>query len=138
MTLSELKSRVLFQFNTDEDDLADYEPAITGYINDGYDKLLQAMLKAHVAVKPFFELEESDDEPLLPVWTHGALADYATWLVYRNGNSQKQQRGEAYLASFRDVERQLKQLQGVSTFDPETGAITVRQGELPQFYNVYP
>lgn len=138
MTLQELKSRVLFQFNTDEDDLEDYEPAITGYINDGYDQLLKALIKIHLGTLPFEELESNEDEPLLPVWTHSAIADYATYMVYRNGNSQKQSRGQAYLASFQQMLAELKSLAASATYDPVTGEITVTEGELPQFINVYP
>lgn len=138
MTLSELKSRCLFQFNTDEDDLEDYEPAITGYLNDGYDQLLKALLKVHAGVYPFPMMEEEDDEPKLPEWTHGALADYATWLLYRNGNSQKQNRGSAFLQSFMSVLSELKSLSGSASYDADSGEITINDGELPQFINVYP
>ena len=48
-------------------------------------------------------LKEDGDIPALPFWTHRALTDYATWLVYRNGNPQKQQRGLYFLRRFEEV-----------------------------------
>jgi hypothetical protein len=46
---------------------------------------------------------EDTDVPNLPEWTHRALCDWATWLVYRNGNPQKQQRGLAFKTAFEEV-----------------------------------
>lgn len=138
MTLEEIKSRVIFQHNADEDDLEDYEPAITGYVNKGYDLLLDALCEHHVGVDPFPALEATTDEPKLPVWTHDAICDYATWLVYRNGNPQKQSRGHEYLANYMDTLSKLKSLAARATVDEETGEITISNKGYLKFYNVYP
>ena len=138
MTLEELKTRVIFQVNADEDDLDDYEPALTGYINRGYDRLLWALLEKHLPDGGFVALGAVTDVPKVPEWTHGVLADFATYLVYRNGNPQKQSRGERFLQSFMEVEQQLKQLAGrIESYDDETGEFTFRK-DPPQFYHVYP
>lgn len=110
MTLEEIKYRVMFQTNNDEEDVGDYLPHLEDYINDGYDRLVSVWAKAHVpstdwpALREYGEQEPATDPPVdvprTPEWTHKYLADWATWLVYRNGNPQKQQRGYAFRESF--------------------------------------
>lgn len=112
MTLSEIKEHVMFQTNNDAEDVGDFLPALTDYINEAYDRLVVVWAKAHVIPgsddwPPLREYEESEtpsdprvDTPRTPEWTHRYMADWATWLVYRNGNPQKQQRGYAYRESF--------------------------------------
>ena len=82
MTLGEIKYHVMFQTNNDADDIGDYTPHI------------------RFANVDFPRLGDDSDMPLTPEWTHRYLADWATWLIYRNGNPQKQQRGYAYRESF--------------------------------------
>lgn len=101
MTLAEIKEQVMFQTNNDAEDLGDYEPHINDYVNEGYDRLVSAWNKGHVTEDN--RLEMDTDEPELPMWTHRALVDYATWLIYRNGNPQKQQRGMTYLNAFQQT-----------------------------------
>lgn len=117
MTLAEIKSRVMFQTNNDDEDVGDYLPHLVDYINDGYDRLVFAWAKAHCGNEewPWLEEPEEGDEdsgvdvPKTPEWTHKYLADWATWLVYRNGNPQKQQRGYAFRNAFEEM---LSKLQG--------------------------
>ena len=101
MTLAEIKEQVMFQTNNDAEDLGDYEPHINDYVNEGYDRLVSAWNKGHVTDDNRLEMDM--DEPDLPLWTHRALVDYATWLIYRNGNPQKQQRGMTYLNAFQQT-----------------------------------
>lgn len=105
MTLGEIKSQVMFQTNNDDEDIVDFEPHIVDYVNDGYDRLTRVWDKVHVAsnAENYPRLEEETDTPLTPEWTHRYLADWATWLVYRNGNPQKQNRGMAFRQSFEDM-----------------------------------
>ena len=103
MTLKEIKDQVMFQTNNDAEDIDDYLPHVDDYINDGYDRLVSAWTKNHVPQEDYPRLTEDDDEPNLPEWLHRYLADWATWLVYRNGNPQKQQRGMAYRYAFEEV-----------------------------------
>ena len=102
MTLSEIKYQVMFQTNNDMEDLGDFEPHIVDYINDGYDKLVKVYDNQHTGFgdTAYPRLMENEDAPLTPEWTHRYLADWATWLIYRNGNPQKQQRGYAFRESF--------------------------------------
>lgn len=137
MTLEELKSRVIFQINADEDDLSDYEPHLTGYVNRGYNLLLYALVNQRVPSRLFPALDADTDTPKLPEWTHGALADYATWLCYRNGNPQKQSRGQAYLYAFQEVEAECKSASSGYSVDESTGEITEGSTLPPQFFNVY-
>lgn len=103
MTLGEIKNQVMFQTNNDAEDVDDYLPHLIDYINDGYDRMMNVWNKNHVPTVDYDRLEVDPDEPELPEWTHRALADWATWLVYRNGNPQKQQRGMAYRAAFEEI-----------------------------------
>lgn len=45
-------------------------------------------------------LEADTDEPALPEGAHMALADYATWRFYGNGNLARQARGQFYYQRF--------------------------------------
>jgi len=103
MTLAEIKAQIMFQSNNDEEDIEDYLPHVVDYINDGYDRLVKAWSKSHIPNGDYDRLMYDTDEPLLPEWTHRALCDWATWLIYRNGNPQKQQRGMAYYNAFMDI-----------------------------------
>lgn len=112
MTLEEIKSRCMFQTNNDSEDVGDYLPHLVDYINDGYDRLVVVWAKTHCGTTDWPWLEEppqnppasyDGDVPKTPEWTHKYLADWATWLVYRNGNPQKQQRGYAFRNSFEEM-----------------------------------
>ena len=103
MTFAEIKEQVMFQTNNDADDLEDFLPHVDDYVNEGYDRLVNAWAKNHIPMTERPTLKEDSDIPALPFWTHRALADYATWLVYRNGNPQKQQRGLYFLRRFEEV-----------------------------------
>lgn len=118
MTLAEIKNQVMFQTNNDAEDLGDYEPHINDYVNEGYDRLMSVWSKNHVPVAAD-RLEMDMDEPVLPEWTHRALVDYATWLVYRNGNPQKQQRGMAYLNGFNEVLAKIADEGGAEGMNPD-------------------
>lgn len=109
MLVSELKNAVMFQTNNDAEDVGDFMPALMGYLNEGYDTLVYAYAGVHPqAEHPIYRPFGSDtDEPALPRWMHRAIADWATWCLYRNGNSQKQQRGYAFKSSFDEVLRQV-------------------------------
>lgn len=110
MTLDEIKSQVMYQTNNDKDDLPDFEPHLTDYINEGYDILVMNYTDEHVASdsETYPALSESTDVPKLPEYTHRGIADYATYLVYRNGNAVKQNRGMAFYSTFLDIVAKLK------------------------------
>lgn len=103
MTFQEIKARVMFQTNNDADDVGDFMPHLDGYANAGYDLLLGAWDGAHVGGEGYPPLDGNLDAPALPEWAHAAVCDYATWLVYRNGNPQKQQRGMQFLLAFHEA-----------------------------------
>ena len=114
MTLKELKERIMFQTNNDADDLGDFLPHITDYINDGYDKVVFAWCGEHVSADSdnYTPLSHDKSQPDVPDWTHRAIADWATWLIYRNGNSNKQSRGVVFRSSFEEVLRQIASMTG--------------------------
>ena len=103
MTLGEIKDQVMFQTNNDPEDVGDYLPHLVDYINEGYDRMWNVWAKMHIPTGDHDRLEIDPDEPELPEWTHRALADWATWLIYRNGNPQKQQRGYAFREAFERI-----------------------------------
>ncbi len=107
MTFQEIKDQIMFQTNNDADDIDDFLPHVDDYINDGYDRIVKAWTKSHIPQEDYPRLVDDSDVPKVPEWTHRALCDWATWLVYRNGNPQKQQRGRAYYESFMMVLSQI-------------------------------
>ena len=125
MTLDAIKTQVIFQTNNDKEDLPDFEPHLTRYINEGYEILVFNYTGKHVAEESteYPSLSSNNDEPNLPEYAHRALADFATYMVYRNGNATKQNRGMAYYSTF---------LQMVSQLKFESGGVTRRQ-----FTNLY-
>lgn len=114
MTLDEIKDQVMYQTNNDRDDLPDFEPHLTDYINEGYDILVMNYTDRHVAAgdAEYPRLEDDTDVPRLPEYTHRGLADYATFCVYRNGNAVKQNRGMAFYSAFLEIAGKLKYERG--------------------------
>lgn len=113
MTLLELQDYVLFQTNNDTDDLGDFTPYINGYINEGYDRLVEAYAKDHIG-EEYPALNAPDMAPNLPEWTHLAIAYWATWLIYRNGNPNKQQRGLQFRASAEEIKAKVLSSGGIN------------------------
>lgn len=107
MTFAEIKEHVMFQTNNDADDLPDYLPHVDEYVNEGYDRMLKVWTGNHLPQSEWPRLEADTDVPLTPEWTHRALADWASWLIYRNGNPQKQNRGLYYRDAFEQVLRRI-------------------------------
>ena len=126
MTFKEIKDQIMFQTNNDADDLEDFLPHVNDYVNEGYDKLVNAWAKNHIPITDYPTLEDDTDVPALPYWTHRALADYATWLVYRNGNPQKQQRGMYFLQAFQQV---------LATISDEGGAAGLNEDGTRKRFN---
>ena len=112
MTLSEIQEQVMFQTNNDADDLGDYTPHINDYINEGYDRIIVAWDNNHVPSTEYPKLSDDTDTPLIPEWIHRYIADWATWLIYRNGNPQKQNRGMAYRYAFEELLSKLNGMGG--------------------------
>lgn len=128
MTLAAIKNQVMFQTNNDREDLPDFEPHLTDYINEGYDLLVLNYTGKHVSAESneYEPLTRDRDEPNLPEYAHRALVDYSTYLVYRNGNAVKQNRGMAFYSAFLQTMSQLK-------FESDSAAGVVRR----QFKNIY-
>ena len=117
MNLAEIKQQALFQYNNDTDAMDDFDfmPHITDYANEAYDKLLWHWKEG--ALPPHMKMAKDTDVPVLvPEWAHRALSDYVTWLLYRNGSSTRQNRGQAFLQNFLEYARRLKQMGGVRNF----------------------
>ena len=109
MTVAEIKRLVVEQFGQTEEEMREHMPKIISYINDGYDLMVDAWKPhKHVGGEEYPRLTRNDETPLVPEWLHGYLADYATYLVYRNHNPQRQQRGIPYLQRFNEAIGRLK------------------------------
>ena len=113
MELSALRQQVMFQIGGDAEDIQDFLPFLTDYLNEGYDRLAIAAYARHVgdAENDLMPLKHERSTPELPEWTHRAIADWATWLICRNGNTQRQNRGYAFRRAFEDVEGRLRSAQ---------------------------
>jgi hypothetical protein len=131
MTFAEIKDHIMFQTNNDAEDIEDYLPHVNDYINEGYDRLVKVWTKNHIPMDDYPKLENDEDVPQLPDWTHRAIADWATWLVYRNGNPQKQQRGMAYRLAFEEIVSQILGEGGANGVDADGKQILFRN-----FYNI--
>ena len=116
MDLSAIKQQVMFQIGGDAEDVQDFLPYLTRYINDGYDRLTMVAYGQHVGdgADDTPALSHDRSIPVLPEWTHPAIADYATWLICRNGSSQRQNRGYAFRRAFDTVESRLRMARGGS------------------------
>lgn len=110
MDLSAIKQQVMFQIGGDAEDVQDFLPYLTQYINEAYDRLVSAVCNRHVSDESdeYPPLSHDKSSPNLPEWTHRAIADWATWLICRNGNAQRQSRGYAFRRAFEDVESRLR------------------------------
>lgn len=100
MTAEMLAIRVLQQCNLDTDDLQEYGEQIIAYLNDGYERLYHKWYDRYMPEEKRFM--SFSDSPDLPKRMHLAIADWATWLMYRNGNVSKQNRGVAFKIAFED------------------------------------
>lgn len=100
MKLSEIENLCMFQTANDVDDLGEYLPYLKQYINDGYDRVVWAFDRVHLPTEKYPYLNSTGDVPRVPEWTHQAIADYATYCLYRNGNPNRQQRGMHFLSAF--------------------------------------
>ena len=70
-------------------DYTEYEPSLGAYINEGYGKLLYAYDKTRVGDETNPALAEIRT-PGIPEHAHRAIADYATYMLYRNGSPERQ------------------------------------------------
>ncbi len=110
MTVGEIKDFVMFQTNNDAEDVGEYEPYLLGYINEGYDRLVYAFAKEHIASdsSAYPPLADDADVLNLPEWVHPGVSNWATWCVYRSGNPAKQNRGLQFRAAAEEILSQIR------------------------------
>lgn len=139
MNFGELKAHCMAQINADGDDLQDFLPFLSHYLNEGYDILIGVWepgkhvewpAEGEAAAYPVLRADE--DMPHLPYWIHRFIADHATWLLYRNGNPQRQSRGERYRLSFEEAKARLMAEGGME------GAGDDGHERMKHIVNVYP
>jgi len=141
--MGELKAHCMAQTNNDADDLQDFLPFVNHYLNEGYDILVGVWEPGkHVEARPpqtdgltveYPILVGDADVPRLPYWCHRYIADYATWLLYRNGNPQKQSRGERYRISFEEGKNRMTAEGGKAGAEVAAGG-----GDMSRIVNVFP
>lgn len=133
MMFWQMKNMVMNQTGNDLDDLSEFMPYLASYLNEGYDRLLTAWCGAHVGGEGYPELAGDSDEPPLPAWTHPVIINWATWLMYRNGNPNKQSRGYA----FRDAaERGLMNIRSMGA--AEKGVVTSEAVKAKRYFTNIP
>ena len=146
MRLKAIKDLCMFQFNMDGDDASEYLPFLVTYINEGYDKFVRAWTGGrHAGGLDYPLLAEDNDVPLIPERYHKPLTDWATWCLYRNGNSAKQQRGFQYRTAFEEALAEMLSEGGEKGdlggdldgdgYDDTTGEPVPSQ-QYRQFYNI--
>lgn len=109
MTLAQIREMIMFQMGLDAEDAADYQPHLTEYINEGYDRLAEAWCGRHVDDRcGFTPLTRDRAEPMLPQWTHRALADWAVWKLMLCGGAARQSRGLPFRQSFEQTLSRLR------------------------------
>lgn len=135
MNLLEIKQQIMFQSNNDADDLGDFLPHLTDYINEGYDLLVNAWCGEHVSddSETYTPLKNDKASPELPGWTHRAITDWATWLIYRNGNVAKQNRGMAYRSSAESI---FSTVRGMTNAEKGITARSAAADSRRYFYNI--
>ena len=130
MTVLELARQVLIQCNLDTDDLSEYSSQIVTYLNDGYERLYKKWYDKHLPDAEY--LKTDTDTPNLPIRMHLPLPDWATWLMYRNGNVAKQNRGAAFKIAFEEF------LSSVPAGGGVTSAEDLKaRAQSMQFINLY-
>jgi hypothetical protein len=94
-----MKMRCMAQFGADAEDLREFLPELEGYLNSAYNLMSWYADKKRVGNRENERprLAEDSDIPDVPEWTHEYMCDYATYLIYRNGNQARQQRGIPFL-----------------------------------------
>jgi hypothetical protein len=92
------------QFGADAEDLRAFLPELEGYLNAAYDLASWYFDKKHVGSREDERprLADDGDIPDVPDWIHEYMSDYATYLIYRNGNAQRQQRGIPFLTRWNE------------------------------------
>ena len=135
MTLLEIKNLILFQTNHDADELGDFMPHLNAYINDGYDRLVHAWCGEHVSPDSeiYLPLRHDRSMPELPEWTHAAIADWATWLIYRNGSAARQNRGTSFKISALGVLDTIRQLS-----DAEKKVVRTNENAQARYFRNFP
>ena len=110
MNLQELKEQVLFQIGTDLEEMDEALPFLLRFLNDGYDRLAMACFGQHVSMDHPSLLPLAHDRavPAIPVWAHGAIADWASWMLYRSGGASRQSRGYVFKSAFEETEKKLR------------------------------
>jgi hypothetical protein len=110
VTLKDIKEFVMSQTGNDVADVTEYMPFLLEYINEGYDRLVYATAREHIAAdsESYPPLADDADTPNLPIWAHLAIANWATWCVYRNGNPSKQSRGVQFRAAAEETATQIR------------------------------
>lgn len=113
MNLGELKNLVMIQTGNDVEDYPDFAEQSLVYINDGYRRAYQHWM----GVYPETLLALDEDIPAVPDEIHTAIADWATWLLYRNGNISKQNRGMAFRQAAEQTLGRVSRLGGMTNPD---------------------
>lgn len=99
----------MFQAMGDAEETEALSPYVDQYLNEGYERLA-AMYGAGTPAP----LTRKADQPTLPEWMHPAIADFAAWMLLRNGNPQRQARGMQFRAAYEEAAARIRREGGLS------------------------
>lgn len=128
MTVKQLKDMVMIQTNNDLADITEYETQVLSYLNEGHTKLYEK----YMGEVPATPLANDADESSLPGHMHRYIADWATWRMYMNGNTARQQRGLPFRQSFDAFLSDVKRGGGIT----DAEKLAARNASL-RFINLY-
>lgn len=101
MTVGEIKEAALYQSQNDIEDIEDFRPVLSEYLDEAYDRLVYAYAEAHPADGTDWPKLRADGEvPRTPDWTHMFLVDWVTWRILSIGSPAKQQQGMVFRQAF--------------------------------------
>jgi len=95
MTVTALKELVMRQLGEDVDDVLERAALLDVYLERGYQLIMDKRKGGNLT-----GVKALATENLLPDWAHSAIADYATYRILLTGNGTKQQRAQAFYASY--------------------------------------
>ncbi len=113
MNLAAIREQALFQAGYTEDDLPEQLSHLNRYINEAYDLMALALYGCHVEeAGQYPPLSHDKSQPAVPEWAVRSLADYASWMLCRNGSAQRQSSGYLFRRAFDEALSRARQKDG--------------------------
>lgn len=124
MKMIEIENMAMAQAGEDPEDLSERLPYMAVWVNEGYRRLLVARYGERGADAREM-LSGNNDEPDLPEWVHGALADWGAYRLLITGSASRQGRAGAFLSAFESARMRLLSEAEAGLYD-EDGRLRMR------------